>query len=232
MDQVRPNRSSRPIGGRTASERPGSSRVRRHVPRSARVARSTRNSNTVAPSGLIVARRMTSLEVARTVTHPSRTSTAMSRDDVPSSEPARTTVPNGPAANDSAGNERVRRPEPSARPVTRRWPARAPAPSSTGSSRNHGTRSGGGWTPPRIARAETSVRPMASGQSGGTHGRVRAPSVVDARTATAPSATIPGPALRSHVDLTITWTSPGGWCGGRARRGWSQAVLIADLCGD
>ncbi len=156
------------------------------------------------PAASTVAWRMTSRSSATSQAQPLATSIARTRDAVPSSDPTRTTSPNGPAANASGARSRARAVRWPSSPRARRWPLSAPVPSRTASSLNQGAprRSpsavGSPW---RAAAIRSAVGPA---QALGTHGRPAAPSVVDAMNPTAPRATTPGPIHRSHRDSTMT----------------------------
>ena len=211
VDQVRPKRPSSAMGSRIRRAPARPSIGRSQIPWSARLTRSTRISMIDVPVGSTVARRMTSRSSAIGQEQPPATSTATSRDAVPSSDPTRTIRPNGPAANDSAGRSMDRTSRSPSRPIATRWPRRSPAPSTTGSWRNHGTLARSPRSAGRASPAAAAMAPGGPAQARGAHGRTAAPAVADATSPTAPMATTPGPIQRSHRDSTIRVASSGGW---------------------
>ena len=155
------------MGSRMRRARARPSIGRSQIPRSARLTRSTRISTIDVPVGSTVARRMMSRSSATAHEQAPATSIAASRDVVPSSEPTRTTRPNGPAANDSAGRSTDRTSRSPSRPIATRWPRRSPPPSTTGSWRNHGTTARSPRSPGRASRAAADRAPGAPGTGPG-----------------------------------------------------------------
>ena len=139
-----------------------------------------------------------------------RDAIAWTRDVVPSSDPTRTTPPNGPAANDSGARSMDRAARSPSSPRTSRWPVEGSLAVEDGiqPEPRRATQIGGRYHARSRAAAIRSVGGPA--QALGTHGRTPAPSVVDAMNPTAPRAITPGPIQRSHRDSTMRLTSSGG----------------------